>query len=140
MIQKILLGLRCLLTDVVAVVALVFGVGQALIVELGEILWENDCLEQLGVRLALMLMLSYLIFEILLFLSLNDWRLEDLSAVRTLFGIDVKHLFYNRPKFNRIRFRNALYLASAYSFEKSLHTGSLKRRLERDHLIKNASK
>lgn len=136
MVQKILLGLWCLLTDVIGVPR----IGQAFIVELGEILWENDCLEQLGVRLALILMLSYLIFEILLFLSLNDWRLEDLRAVRALFGIDVKHLFYNCPKLNGIHFGDSLYLASAYSFEKSLHAGSLEWWLERDHFIQNAPK
>lgn len=90
-------------------------------------------------RLTLVLMLIFIIFEVFLFFFNHNWGLKYFGAVRPQLRINAKHLFYNSPQLDRVLLWDALDLASAHSLEQSLHTGSLERRLERYHFIKNAT-
>lgn len=133
--DQLLLGLGRLLAYVVCI----SRVRQALR-ELREVLWENDGLEQLRMRLTLILVDERCVLQIQLLLGLNDWRFKQFCAVGALLGIHIEHLLHDGPELDRVRFGDPLDLASANAFEESFHTRRLKWRLESDHLVKNAAK
>ena len=71
--------------------------------------------------LALVLMEELRLLHELLFLLKYDRRLQDLGTIRSLFGIDMKHLFNDLPELNRIRLRYPLYFTLADSFVEAFH-------------------
>lgn len=101
---------------------------------------EDDGLEQLRMRLALILVEELSPLHELFLFGQDYCRFKYLGAIRSLFGISVKHLFNDLPQFHGIRFRDSLNFALAHSLVETLHGRSLEWWLESDHFVKDAAK
>ena len=82
-----------------------------------QVLREYDGLQQLLVRLRLLLVRGCLLGPILLFFLLDYWHFQYTSAVRAQLMVHVQHLLYDGPEFLRIGFGYAHDLACAHTLK-----------------------